>query len=103
MKIKRFLCALLTLVTLFVACPQTVCFTKASANGVVELSSPRILGFAGKFIKFDQPRQPPIIENGRVLAPAREIFISIWLLFDWDEDTQTITATTPGGYDFIEI
>ena len=36
---------------------------------------------------------PPIIENGRTLVPLRAIFEAMGATVDWDEPTQTVTAS----------
>ena len=43
----------------------------------------------GKAVKTDMP---PIIENGRVLIPARAIFEALGASVEWDEPTKTVTA-----------
>jgi len=39
---------------------------------------------------------PPVIENDRILVPVRAIFEALEAHVDWDEATQTVTATKPG-------
>lgn len=43
----------------------------------------------GQAVKTDMP---PIIENGRVLIPARAIFETLGASVEWDEPTKTVTA-----------
>lgn len=43
-----------------------------------------------KTIEFDQP---PIIENGRTLVPVRAIFEAMGAEVNWDDATQTVSAT----------
>jgi len=44
----------------------------------------------GKRILFDQP---PIIQNGRTLVPLRAIFEAMGATVEWDQKTQTVTAS----------
>lgn len=44
----------------------------------------------GKALSFDVP---PVIQDGRTLVPLRAIFEALGATLDWDETTQTVTAT----------
>ncbi|MBQ9920630.1 MAG: copper amine oxidase N-terminal domain-containing protein, partial [Clostridia bacterium] len=50
----------------------------------------------GELLTFDVP---PIIRNGRTLVPLRAIFEKLGATVDWDEATQTATATK----DFLKV
>ncbi|MGQ9557508.1 MAG: stalk domain-containing protein [Desulfurispora sp.] len=61
----------------------------------VALASPAdqqipVVKFAGQEMKFDVP---PMIENDRTLVPLRAIFEALGAKVDWEEATQTVTAT----------
>lgn len=43
-----------------------------------------------KNVSFDQP---PVLENGRTLVPLRAIFEALGAKVDWDQNTQTVTAS----------
>ncbi|MFZ5590550.1 MAG: stalk domain-containing protein [Bacillota bacterium] len=49
-----------------------------------------VVKFAGQEMKFDVP---PVIENGRTLVPLRAIFEALGAKVEWEEATQTVTAT----------
>ncbi|MBR6524251.1 MAG: copper amine oxidase N-terminal domain-containing protein [Clostridia bacterium] len=44
----------------------------------------------GKPVEFDQP---PVLKDGRTLVPVRAISEALGASVDWDEATQTVTAT----------
>lgn len=54
----------------------------------------------GKTIMFDQP---PIIENGRTLVPLRAIFEALDATVEWENATQTVTATKDGIVISVQI
>ena len=48
------------------------------------------VSYNGEFINFDQK---PVAENGRTLVPLRAIFNKLGATVEWDQATQTVTAT----------
>ena len=45
----------------------------------------------GLYLNFDQP---PVMESDRVLVPFRAIYEALGAKVEWDNDSQTVTATT---------
>lgn len=67
----------------------------SGAAGVVKVSCPIInntidVTLNGDALTFDQP---PIMDNNRVMVPIRAIFEALGYTVDWDQATQTGTAT----------
>ena len=58
-------------------------------NGIPEIT----VTVNGNMVMFDQP---PIIENGRTLVPLRAIFEALNATVEWNDATQTVTATKDG-------
>lgn len=52
----------------------------------------------GNALSFDVP---PVIQNGRVLVPMRNIFGALGATVNWDSSTQTVTATE--GSTFVSL
>jgi len=95
--------------------PLSVTYLKIGANGeYIPLSAPRKDGTAaepsmpdltlaadgsitvlinGKKIEFDVK---PVLKEGRTLVPLRKIFEELGMTVEWDDPTQTVTATKPG-------
>lgn len=53
-----------------------------------------------KFLYFDQE---PVIESGRTLVPLRVIFEALGATVEWDQETQTVTATKDGKTIVLQI
>ncbi len=67
----------------------------AGAMGMVEVSCPMInntidVVLNGQALSFDQP---PMMDNNRVMVPIRAIFEALGYTVDWDQASQTGTAS----------
>lgn len=78
-QIKRILCLLLSAITITLSASISV-FANEEVHVILD----------GELMSFDVPAQ---IINDRTMVPMRTIFEKLGAYVDWNEDTQTITAS----------
>lgn len=57
---------------------------------ITQAEAPIKVMLGGSYLDFDQP---PVMRNDRTLVPLRRIFEALGAKVDWNDETQTVTAT----------